>query len=1110
MKRLAIFSVFLFSAPALAQREYGFDNTRPSGQPYLKPEETLKRMKIADGFEIKLFAAEPMVVNPIAFTIDEKGRVWCIESFEYPKRTPKGQKPRDRIVILEDTDGDGVADKRTVFAEGKDFPFSFDMASGIEVGHGGVFVGAPPYLWFIENKNDKPGKFEALLKGFGSEDTHETLNTFQWGPDGWLYGLHGVFTNSNIIQPEAQARATRLNAGVWRYHPTTRKFEIFAEGTSNPWGMDWRNTDGQFILCCCVIPHLFHMVPGGVYKRQAGASFNPYAYGEIKEICDHTFHKESGWAHAGLISLDVPHMPKEYQDSVIFGSIHGCSIKRNVLKKNGSSFIASRADDFLVSGDKNFRPLNMKWGPAGDIYLSDWHDQNPCHQTKPDDWDYEHGRIYRIQVKGEQTKKAEDLGALGDEVLFTKMSDPNPYVNRQALRLAYERRANKPLPAVNTPKIRKWEDLRALHALGAELKFDPSIAHGDASLALAWLARFAADRGKLTDAEIGTMAGSVIWYPDSKVQSDPVSRREFASAAVRLAGTHDVTHLLHQLMWNPEDASDPLIPHLVWLAYEKTLARATDAVLDSELAWLADEARPKVLTPDRIVVNYMVMDYIVPRVMRRLAATGRPADLARCVAFLGKSTDAYVHVQRKALAGLSIALKDQVIDAPKNWPGVRDEMLKDADAETRRYVNLLAVSFRDPEALKRAYEAAHDLNRSPDDRAEAVRQLALLRHPEALSTLISMTRQEQSLPVRVEAMRSLAMLNNLGIARDVLEFWSKYPPEVRSEAANLLAGRKEWAKQLLDAVGAKKVARTDLTDNTILRISSFRDKNLNDQVTKVWGKMRATPKDLDDLINKMRASLYEAPGSFTKGKAAFEANCAKCHKFEGKGAEVGPQLDGAARDIEYLLGNILDPNRVIGQPYFVHLVERKSGTSEVGLLAAEDANSITLKVENNVLKVIAKKDIESHVIQEKSLMPEGLDKNLTQQSFRDLIRYVMAHPFITHVKLDGKEVNVGVPGRIALPDAKDTNEAAIVAEVTAPAAMKTRLQLGSRGMLTVKLNDKQVYAGQPGIDQPDQASVDVALTPGVNRLTIEVKYKGANAAVYARFLDPDRKLQYPE
>src|SRR5205085_3806748 len=195
----------------------------------------------------------------------------------------------------------------------------------------------------------------------------------------------------------------------------------------------------QFILCCCVIPHLFHISPGGIYRRQAGVSSNPHAYGAIPEICDHTFHRESGWAHAGLISLDAPHIPEKYRDSVIFGSIHGCSVKRNVLKPNGSTYTASRADDFLVSGDKNVRPINMKWGPQGDIYLIDWHDQNPCHQAAADSWDYERGRVYRIQLKGTTPKKVEDLGKKASAELGGMWNDPNPYRNRTALRLLAER-----------------------------------------------------------------------------------------------------------------------------------------------------------------------------------------------------------------------------------------------------------------------------------------------------------------------------------------------------------------------------------------------------------------------------------------------------------------------------------------------------------------------------------------------------------------------------------------------------------------------------------------------------------------------------------------------
>src|SRR5262245_18408195 len=212
---LAAFVLIIPSA-VFAQREFGFDNTKPSGQPYLKPEESVMRMKVADGFEVHLAAAEPNVINPIAFTLDEKGRIWVVECFEYPKRTSKGKMPRDRIKILESTKGDGVYDMVTVFAEGKDFPAPFDLASGIEVGNGGVYLGAPPYLWFIENKNDKPGKFEILLKGFGSQDTHETLNTFQWGPDGWLYGLHGVFVYSGVTAVLADGPAARMDAEIWR------------------------------------------------------------------------------------------------------------------------------------------------------------------------------------------------------------------------------------------------------------------------------------------------------------------------------------------------------------------------------------------------------------------------------------------------------------------------------------------------------------------------------------------------------------------------------------------------------------------------------------------------------------------------------------------------------------------------------------------------------------------------------------------------------------------------------------------------------------------------------------------------------------------------------
>lgn len=1120
--------VFAHAQPAFAQKEFGFDNRKGSGQPYLKPADTVAKFKVADEFEVKLFAAEPQLVNPVAFTIDEKGRIWVVECFEYPRRTPKGKSPRDRIVILEDTDGDGVADKRTVFAEGKDFPVTderkkaglsaFDLCTGIEVGHGGVFVGAAPYLFFIENKNDKPGKFEVLLKGFGSQDTHETLNTFQWGPDGWLYGLHGIFTNS-AVKPGEQLDGpeSRINGGIWRYHPKLKKFEIFAEGTSNPWGMDWRNTDGQFILACCVIPHLYHIVPGGIYRRQAGTSFNPHVYGYLNEICDHTFHKESGWAHAGLISLDVPHMPKRFQNSVIFGSIHGCSIKQNILKPNGSTYTASRGDDFLVSGDKNFRPINMKWGPNGDIFLIDWHDQNPCHQTNPDDWDYERGRVYRIQLKGTKTKKAEDLSKRTDQQLGEAAAvATNPWERRTALRLLSER--------VVTYDLRNVPADFFLNALMAS--YSTSSGFDDKNLDF-WLNTALAQLGKGNPEVRAFVYRVASQYTGDKpdlvrrlageagVESDAAARRELASAAVRLSDKHDVTPLLRALMARKEDAKDPVIPQLVWLAYEKTLTSrdrkgAADkdnkeplsrgrGSLEGELAWLAEEA-PK---------NEFVRDSIVPKVMRRLVATGQPSDLRLCVEFVAKLKDGAS--REKALEGLALALDKQSVNAPEGWAALQAEIAKGNDPKLVALANKLAVVFRDPAALNRAIAAATDTKLATESRAEAVRQLGSIRAPETVAMLLNLVRKDTSDAVRGEAVRALAGFDVPKLGTDLLSGWKDYPKSLRPEVINTLATRKEWAKALLQAMSDKNVDRAEVTDNTILRIQAFNDKDLNALIEKAWGRTRATPAELAKLIDKTRESLYEAPASFARGQKVFENSCGKCHKFDGKGAEVGPPLDGAGRDIEYILGNVLDPNRVIGAPYFLRTANLKDETVFQGLLAEEDDQSITLKLENAVLKKIKKEDLAQPVrVAEKSLMPEGLGYNMTPQDFRDLVRYLMANPFITDATVNGTKLSVGAPGRLILPDTKGA-PAVVEAEVNVPAEMKTKVLIGSTSDYEVRLDGKVIGTGKgAGKDvRSDRDGFDVTLPAGKHTLAVVVKGGGPNA-VYARLLDPDRKLKYPD
>ncbi len=502
--------------------------------------------------------------------------------------------------------------------------------------------------------------------------------------------------------------------------------------------------------------------------------------------------------------------------------------------------------------------------------------------------------------------------------------------------------------------------------------------------------------------------------------------------------------------------------------------------------------------------------------MRRLVATGKPDLLAVCVKFASDLNDK--PARQKALEGLSVALSGQVVDAPANWAAARDAMVKDADAETKQLLNKLAVNFRDPEALKRAYSTVHDPIRfSSENRIEALRQIVLLKHPDALSTVGSMIRQETDLKVRAEAARQLAAFDNPRIGADVVKDWKMYPKEIQTDVVNSLASRKEWARALLVAMKEKKIDRSVATDGTITRIQGFKDAALNKLIEEAWGRTRSTPAELLKQIDTMRKTLGEGPGSFAKGKVVFDNQCAKCHKFEGRGEDVGPALDGAARDIEYILANVIDPNRVVGAPYFIRQVAMLDGQIIQGLLAEEDERNVTLKLELGQLKKIAKKDIDGEVkVLEKSMMPEGLAAgDDTPSDFLPTTwcaSIVMANPFLTHVTINGKAVAVGPEGFLPLPENKAGKMVLVEAKFAATADLKTKLLIGSADPVKVTLDGKSIgtIAGVIKTVTPDQESVPIELSKGEHTLKFEIEAKNAAKGFFVRLHDPDRKLTYPE
>ena len=393
----------------------------------LSPEDAAKAMTVPEGFSVTLFAGEPDVVQPIAMAIDDRGRLWVAEAYSYPIKLPKEQA-RDRILIFEDTNGDGKFDSRKVFID------KLNLISGMEVGFGGVWVGQAPELLFIPDKNgdDVPdGPPQVLLDGWGQQDTHETANAFIWGPDGWLYGCHGVFTHSRVGKPGTpDDQRVSLNAGVWRYHPQRHEFEVFAHGTSNPWGVDF-NDRGQCFITACVIPHLYHIFQGGRYQRQAGPHFNPYTYDDIKTIAKHRHYLGAnphggngrsdaaggGHAHAGAMIYLGGTWPEQYRDQIFMNNIHGARINQDQLAPQGSGYVGDRAPDFLLANDQWSQLLYFTYGPDGNVYMIDWYDKNQCHLINPVVHDRTNGRIFKVSYGEPKQHQPVDLAKLSDAEL---------------------------------------------------------------------------------------------------------------------------------------------------------------------------------------------------------------------------------------------------------------------------------------------------------------------------------------------------------------------------------------------------------------------------------------------------------------------------------------------------------------------------------------------------------------------------------------------------------------------------------------------------------------------------------------------------------------------
>jgi len=962
----------------------------------LSPEKAATAMTVPEDFTVTLFAGEPDVHQPIGFCIDDRGRLWVAECFTYPKRLPfpgpllqeKERKKGDRILIFEDTDGDGKFDKKTTFIEG------LNLLTGIEVGFGGVWVGAAPYLMFIPIVgDDKPGEIKVLLDGWDAvSDTHETLNTFCWGPDGWLYGCHGVFTKSRIGKPGTPDKdRIPINCGVWRYHPTKHVFEVFAHGTSNPWGLDY-NEHGEFFIEACVIPHCFHIIQGGRYLRQAGAHFNPYTYADIGTIADHLHYVGAnphggnnrsdsaggGHAHCGLMCYLGGSWPKKYHGQLFMGNIHGRRINMDTLKPKGSGYVASHGPDFLLANDEWARFINLKYGPDGNVYLIDWYDKQACHRNEPEIWDRTNGRIYKISYRGTKAVTGIDLQKCMDEELVKYQLHENEWYVRHARRILQERAATnslkdkaaiqaalEELTLKNPDAVRRLCGLWALDAIGSLTGFTPFHAMDDKDEHVRkWAVRFAGDDQEISVTRLGGEGNALVKM--AQEDSSPEVRRAISSKLQRIP-IATRAKILPGLLSHAEDASDHNLPLLYWYALEPHAGEDPKSAL--ELA-----ANGKIP---------MLLQFTA----RRIATTAKKEENDLLAAALAKAADNKNSEQALLiLRGMNDGFKGRKdVPAPAGWSATADKLAKLDSGEARSLATSVSIVFGDPRALEAMRNVLADSKAPVPERQAAL--AALIGYDKELAPILQKLVAE--LALRGAAIRALAGFSDPKTPGVILARWKELNSDEVRDALNTLASRPAYASALLDAVAEKRVQPSDISADIIRAMRNLPDKTVADKIARVWGVVRDTPADRAKAIAEWKKKLaIPFADDLSLGRALYAKTCQQCHTLYGIGGKIGPDITGSNRaNLDYLLENIFDPHAVIPKDYAQSVLHLTNGRTVTGIVKADNGVAYTVQTPNEQL-VINKGDVDELKPSALSLMPDDQLKPFSDKEVRALFAYL--------------------------------------------------------------------------------------------------------------------------
>jgi putative heme-binding domain-containing protein len=970
----------------------------------------ISSFKLADGFEMNLWASDPMIAKPIQMNWDAQGRLWVASSSMYPQIKP-GEAPQDKVIVLEDTDNDGKADTSTTFADGLLIP------TGLAPGDGGVYVANSTELLHLKD-TDNDGKADqrrVVLSGFGTEDTHHMIHTFRWGLDGRMYINQSIYIHSHVETPHGVKRL--MGSGTWRFRPETMDFDVVSRGMVNPWGHafdDWGNsfqTDGAGA--------------GGIYYVFPGAAFqSAVGYERVLDGMNPGSPK-----YCGLEIVSGRHLPDDWQGNAITNDFRANRVVRYRLTDENGAFVSKQMPDVVTSTDVAFRPIDVQMGPDGAIYVADWY--NPIINHGEVDFrdprrDKSRGRIWRITAKGRPLLNKPKLVGAPVAELLEQLKSPEAWTRQQAKRVMREQFRGLDVPPEQhgeklgrdaqatrgseiTHELGEWvakldasdprHERHRVEALWTyqtletpEPKLVAELLNSKTPQARAAATRVVPDWAKQLPNALELLAARVN-------DENPRVRLEAVRALARV-NTPRAIELAMTALDKPRDAN---LDYALWVTAFETQTTWMPAYRSGKLTFSdnpqhAAFALQAVKSPDAAVVlaRQLAAGRTPPNeqgnVLDLIASVGGPEQVKVLYdVATADATDA--SLRAAALRAIDKSIRQRNVAPAGGDPAVFAPLLDAADENVRRAAMRLAGAWRAVDVTAALTKAAQAADTKPSVRQAAISSLAD-RGAANAEIIRGLDTADRPYDVRAMALVALSVLDVNDAAHRIAALLAAAPEN--ADLSNLVGGllsREGGGTALAKALAAQKL--TSQSAISVLRAveGSGRDQPaLLQQLRDAAGVKTTVTKSLSAEEMAHRVEQVKRYGDAALGEALFRnatLGCFKCHAINGAGSTLGPDLGsiGASSPVDYLIDSMLDPNKQIKDGYQAVIVATKDGDVHSAIKVSQDDTQMVLRdaVQDRIVVPL------NRVKSERpggSLMPTGLTDALPRGDFLHLVRFL--------------------------------------------------------------------------------------------------------------------------